>query len=277
MFLSKYRINAIAKKIDRDKTTIIRWENMGLIPKARRDSRGWRFYSGSEVRQIVKIVQGSDYFKTQDKPAETSTLANRISRVGLAVIICYLVYNLFNLNYLGSRQVMAYSNQTTTFYTTVTAGVLDILSASTSDSFTGVNVAFTAQTSTLAKLGAMRIQDARGSGVGWGLNLDCTSWKSGTEQTQIQCEGNGSNGANGKMCMLADSGAIASIAGQDTTSITKGGTDCFGADVSTIDVYTAAATFGKGDYWITDFSLSQYIPANPTSQSLTTTIIVTAS
>ena len=32
MLLGKYRINDIARKIDRDKSTIIRWEEQDLIP-----------------------------------------------------------------------------------------------------------------------------------------------------------------------------------------------------------------------------------------------------
>ena len=79
------------------------------------------------------------------------------------------------------------------------------------------------------------------------------------------------------MCLVVASGAIQSIAGQGTTSITKGALDCFSASVSSIDIYTADSSFGKGDYWITDFSLQQYIPSNPTAQNLTTTVILTVS
>jgi DNA-binding transcriptional MerR regulator len=36
----RYSLNHILKQIDRNKTTLIRWEEMGLIPKARKDGRG---------------------------------------------------------------------------------------------------------------------------------------------------------------------------------------------------------------------------------------------
>jgi len=59
----KYRIKDIEERIDRDKTTLIRWEKEGLIPKAKRDSRGWRYYSNEQVRDIVKKVLSTDYFR----------------------------------------------------------------------------------------------------------------------------------------------------------------------------------------------------------------------
>ena len=196
--------------------------------------------------------------------------------ISTVVVLAVVVYMVINLIRLGGGGVWAYSNQTSTMFTTVSAGILDIVSASSSNSFTAVSVLFTSQ-STTANLGAFRVSDARGSGAGWTVNLTGNDWKAGAEYMQLDYNGTGSNDNLGKMCFIVASGAIQSIAGQDTTSITKGGLDCFGADVSTIDVYTAAASFGKGDYWITDFTLSQYIPSNPTAQNLTTTIVLTVS
>ena len=63
MQTKKYRLKDIEEKIDRDKTTLIRWEDRGLIPKAKRDSRGWRYYSKDEVLQIVNRVMTTDYFR----------------------------------------------------------------------------------------------------------------------------------------------------------------------------------------------------------------------
>ena len=59
----KYRLKDLVDKIDRDKTTLIRWEKEGLIPRARRDSRGWRYYNQEQVRQIVNKVLSTDYFR----------------------------------------------------------------------------------------------------------------------------------------------------------------------------------------------------------------------
>lgn len=59
----KYRLKDILDRIDRDKTTLIRWEKEGIIPQAKRDSRGWRYYSKDEVLSIVNKVLTTDYFR----------------------------------------------------------------------------------------------------------------------------------------------------------------------------------------------------------------------
>lgn len=63
MNIKKYRLKDIQDKIDRDKTTLIRWEKEGLIPLAKRDSRGWRYYSKNEVKNIIDVVLSTDYFR----------------------------------------------------------------------------------------------------------------------------------------------------------------------------------------------------------------------
>lgn len=59
----KFRLKDIEEKIDRDKTTLIRWEKQGLIPAAKRDSRGWRYYSQDQVSSIVQRILTTDYFR----------------------------------------------------------------------------------------------------------------------------------------------------------------------------------------------------------------------
>ena len=34
--------------------TLYRWEERGLIPFARRDWKGWRLYTSSDIRRIMK-------------------------------------------------------------------------------------------------------------------------------------------------------------------------------------------------------------------------------
>ena len=63
MNIKKYRLKDIQDKIDRDKTTLIRWEREGLIPQAKRDSRGWRYYSKNEVKKIIDMILSTDYFR----------------------------------------------------------------------------------------------------------------------------------------------------------------------------------------------------------------------
>lgn len=59
----KYYINEILRELDRNKTTLIRWEEKGLIPKAKRDSRGWRYYSQKELKRIIKLIKKNNYFR----------------------------------------------------------------------------------------------------------------------------------------------------------------------------------------------------------------------
>jgi len=270
----KLRIHEIARRIDRDKTTIIRWENMGLIPKAKRDSRGWRYYSKREVDDIVKLVKNSNYF--EEMPEKRKQKISKVSYIGMAAVVLYMLFHLVTLGIGGANNaIRAYTNQTTTMYTTISAGILDIVSASSSASFSGTTVSFSAQTSSLSKFGAFRVQDARGSGAGWTVNLACNDWKDSNGDIHVDCDREGSDEDYGKMCLLVSSGAINSIAGQDDTNITKGALDCFGTSVSSIDLYTAASDYGKGDYWVTDFSMEQYIPSNPTAANLTTSLVLT--
>ena len=66
----KYRLKDLEDQIDRDKTTLIRWEKEGLIPKAKRDSRGWRYYSKEQIKEIVNNVLSTDYFRHTPKESK---------------------------------------------------------------------------------------------------------------------------------------------------------------------------------------------------------------
>ncbi|MBI4090653.1 MAG: hypothetical protein HY422_01365 [Candidatus Komeilibacteria bacterium] len=198
------------------------------------------------------------------------TGTSRMMDVMVALVVIAMSYQLFTL---GTRTQAATASWTS--YTTVSAGVLQFVSASTSNSFSGVSVLFTAQTSTLADVGAVELSDARGSGAGWTLSLSGTDWKAGQDVMQLDYDSTGSDGNLGKMCLVVASGAIQSVGGQNTSGITKGSLGCFSAGTTSLSIYTAAAASGKGDYWITDFSLQQFIPSNPTAQNLTTTLTFT--
>ncbi|OGY44853.1 MAG: hypothetical protein A2729_05525 [Candidatus Buchananbacteria bacterium RIFCSPHIGHO2_01_FULL_39_14] len=280
MLIEKFRLHDITRKIDRDKSTVIRWEQQGLIPKASRDSRGWRYYTAAEVEKIVSLVKKTNYFQLASHPgseAPTSRSLN-LGRFSYSVVIgaaILIIYSLFSLGLGTNSNVYAVTNSTSTMYTTVSAGILDVISASSSASFSGVNVSFSAQTSSINPFGAFRVEDARGSGAGWVVNLSGNDWKAGEDVMQLDYNATGADNNLGKMCLVVDNGSILSNSGQSTASITKGGTDCFSAGVTSIDIYTAAATFGKGNYWIKEFKLEQYIPSNPTAQNLTTTVVLT--
>lgn len=67
MIAGHYRMKDILREIDRNKTTLIRWEEEGLIPKAHRDSRGWRCYTKDQVDSILEKVKTTNYFQNLDQ------------------------------------------------------------------------------------------------------------------------------------------------------------------------------------------------------------------
>jgi DNA-binding transcriptional MerR regulator len=58
-----YTIKDLALRLDRSVLTIKRWEQQGLLPKARKDSRGWRVYTEAEVQAILRKVRETNYFR----------------------------------------------------------------------------------------------------------------------------------------------------------------------------------------------------------------------
>jgi|GEM_PF-1062747 len=57
-----YRIGEVAKELDRSTLTIKKWEASGLIPKAKKDSRGWRYYTEDDINEIKRILEEHEYF-----------------------------------------------------------------------------------------------------------------------------------------------------------------------------------------------------------------------
>ena len=59
---SEMNIADLAKTLDRSVRTVKEWEKRGLIPRARRDSRGWRVYSSEQAERILKHVKKKKFF-----------------------------------------------------------------------------------------------------------------------------------------------------------------------------------------------------------------------
>ncbi|NTW14358.1 MAG: MerR family transcriptional regulator [Candidatus Moranbacteria bacterium] len=57
MFGNIYRVKEVTKILDRDRTTIFRWEKEGRIPAPGRDSRGWRIYTDGDLERMRKLMQ----------------------------------------------------------------------------------------------------------------------------------------------------------------------------------------------------------------------------
>lgn len=56
IFEDTYYVKDVSRIIDRDKSTIFRWEKEGRINSPRRDSRGWRIYTKYDVEKMKRIV-----------------------------------------------------------------------------------------------------------------------------------------------------------------------------------------------------------------------------
>ena len=52
-----FRIGELAKELDRSTLTIKKWEASGIIPEAKRDSRGWRYYTLEDVNEIKRLLK----------------------------------------------------------------------------------------------------------------------------------------------------------------------------------------------------------------------------
>lgn len=57
MFTKIYRVKDVSKIIDRDKSTIFRWEKEGRVSPPKRDSRGWRIYTRRDIRKMKNVVR----------------------------------------------------------------------------------------------------------------------------------------------------------------------------------------------------------------------------
>lgn len=52
-----YYVKDISRLIDRDKSTIFRWEKEGRINSPQRDSRGWRIYNKYDLEKMKRVVR----------------------------------------------------------------------------------------------------------------------------------------------------------------------------------------------------------------------------
>lgn len=162
----------------------------------------------------------------------------------------------------------------TVYYTLLATGAFNTYASSTVSFNAAVPVLFTSQTSTLSNVGAIKIEDDRGTSVGWTLDMTANDWKSGKDVMQLDYNGQGTNDNLGMLCAFPNNGTLYAESGS-LTGVSKGDNECFNPSNSSIDLVTATAGNGNGLYWLTDMSLEQYIPSNPTAQEYTTTIIFT--
>lgn len=268
-----YKINDLVKALDRDKTTILRWEKEGNIPQAKRDSRGWRYYTEDEFQGILKKVKETRYF-------------NR--RVMALVVSLILVVNA--ISFLVVSQI-AWTNSNLNANLNIAAGTLAVTASTSVQTFQGVTYSFSNQSSSATHIGdasvvkaeSVKVSDTRGGAGSWTLNLSCIDgpgeckWRGGTENDRFQQASDLSTTAN------ASSSGILCIDCTTLGCLNTGGPagcgsialctafTCFAA--SKADITLGTGTGANGEYYLKEAAWQQGIP-DATSASVYTTTLV---
>jgi len=64
------RVKDVEKIIDRDRNTILRWEREGKIPHPQKDSRGWRYYTESDIQVILSYLKNNNPYYSLNMHSE---------------------------------------------------------------------------------------------------------------------------------------------------------------------------------------------------------------
>jgi|WetSurSiteA1Bulk_404760.scaffolds.fasta_scaffold744271_1 DNA-binding transcriptional MerR regulator len=70
-----YKINALAKELGVSIQTIKNYETSGILPKAQRDPKGWRYYTWEDVLKIKALYQ--EEIKKINKSLPSSESGNK--------------------------------------------------------------------------------------------------------------------------------------------------------------------------------------------------------
>lgn len=268
-----YKINDLVKALDRDKTTILRWEKEGHIPQAKRDSRGWRYYTEDEFQGILKKVKETRYF-------------NR--RVMALVVSLILIVNA--ISFLVVSQI-AWTNSNLNANLNVAAGTLSVTASTSVQTFQGVTFSFSNQSSSATHINdsnivtaeSVLVADRRGGAGSWTLNLSCTDgpgecmWRGGTGNDRIQQASDLSTTAN------ASSSGILCV---DCTTLgcfnSAGPSGCGSINLCTAytcfartkaDITLGTGTGANGDYYLKESKWQQGIPDSTSASVYTTTMV----
>ncbi|MFT7183928.1 MAG: DNA-binding transcriptional MerR regulator [Oceanicoccus sp.] len=74
--LKIYTLKDIANVVGVDKTSIIRWEKDGEIPKASRDKHGWRYYDEKMAYEVIKSI---GVFQKSKKKSRKKVVENGVT------------------------------------------------------------------------------------------------------------------------------------------------------------------------------------------------------
>jgi len=147
------------------------------------------------------------------------------------------------------------------------------LTAPTSTTMTAVNYSFSGQTSSGNSLGLLNITDTRGGTPGWSVDVTGEDWTATSSET-MDYDGDGTN--TGQLTIDLNSASITANSGS-LSGLSLGGTDSFDSGTNNINIITATAGNGTGDYDINGINLDQFIPANQPTSNYTMVLTFTAS
>lgn len=261
-----YKINDLAKALDRDKTTLLRWEKEGLIPKAQRDSRGWRYYSKDEFYKIVNKAKDTNYFN------------RRVMAMVATLIVAINIFAFFIVTKYASTNSNLNANLN------VAAGALSVTASSTVEAFNGITYSFSSQSSSSPNVESIIVSDLRGGAGSWTLNLSCNDgpgecmWR-GDDATERFQQHTGiavtSYYASGSGILCADMTGgwrCVQTAGQACANTTPGTTySCFPS--SKADITLVTGTAANGTYTFAELDWQQGVPAAVSASVYTTTLI----
>ena len=185
-----------------------------------------------------------------------------------------IAFNLIMLILLTAFVQTKAANDNTELTLEIIGGNLSVDATSTA-TFAGVNFSFTGENSTGNALGDITMEDLRGTGAGWTVDITGEDWDNGT--TTMDYDGDGS--ATGQLSLdIPTSGNVsANPNGDDTTGISMGADDSFDSGTDTINFMTASNGNGSGAYTITGLTAAQYIPPNQDAGTYNMTLTLTAS
>ena len=89
------RLIDIARRIGRDRSAIVLWEELGLIPKALRDSLGRRYYTSTLAEEIIERAKKTNYFKNSSPTKTMSKHSPRLMYLSIMLAVAFILSQLY--------------------------------------------------------------------------------------------------------------------------------------------------------------------------------------
>jgi hypothetical protein len=216
---------------------------------------------------VAKIIFRALFIFTKQKKIYL-TLRNKKMKDTQKIVIFNLIL-IFCLT--AFVKVKADISDSTALSLQVSQGALSV-DAPAQATFAGKSFSFDNQISANNPIDSITTTDARGNRAGWGINISASDWTNGTNV--IKHNGNGVD--EGLLTLdIPTINNVTALAGDDKAGLTMGTDASFGT--SSINLVTAAAESGSGQYTISGLNASQIIPGNQLTGEYVTNLTLTIS